>query len=111
MDININNLEWTEEAAGTLKGYRTATIYLGMTKFTFVRSPMGNLGHAFWWEEETFVNYALGVWAEQRKQHKAEIQALETRIAQLELMPSDQTWAAATEAVASEITKIKYRQE
>lgn len=37
------------------------------------------------------------------------IAQLETYVAQLELMPSDQTWAQATDAVGSEINAIKYR--
>lgn len=52
------------------------------------------------------------LWAQERKklqEARLKIESLETYVAQLELMPSDQTWAAATEAVESEINAIKYR--
>jgi hypothetical protein len=39
------------------------------------------------------------------------IAQLETYVAQLELMPSDQTWAQATEATEAELNAIKYRTE
>jgi len=58
-------------------------------------------------DENLFYNLVAKVWGVEKMEHQKKITELETYIAKLELMPSDQTWRDLVESVAKEVETIK----
>lgn len=104
--VEIGSLEW--DNVSTNVHVNGTSIKLGRSEDINVIFPWALL------DCDKLMGEASILWAQERKKLQEamlKIESLETYVAQLELMPSDQTWAQVTEAVEAEIESIKSRQQ